>query len=90
MGLGCSHVSWRLKRGLWLTMTLASPTETSKSWKEMELGGWRRVEVLGRQWPGLGQPGWLRGAFVWKARLRQSSHLAALQAVCASSSPGCG
>lgn len=21
MGLGCSHVSWRLKRGLWLTMT---------------------------------------------------------------------
>lgn len=52
MGLGCSHVSWRLKRGLWLTMTLASPTETSKSWKkEMELGARRRVNVWGGSGP---------------------------------------
>lgn len=35
MGLGCSHVGlWRLRRGLWLGLTLASPTGTLKSWEK--------------------------------------------------------
>lgn len=47
MGLGCSHVSWRLKRGLWLTVTQASPTETSKSWKKNGVGSMKEGGHVG-------------------------------------------
>lgn len=46
-----------MRRGLWLGLTLASHTGTSKSWeKGLELGGSEgKVTVLGRQQPILGQ-----------------------------------
>ena len=68
MGLGCSKMGlWRLRRGLWLGLTLPALQGHHKvgrrawSWRE---GGEGRVAVLGKQQPSLGQTGWLGRAFV--------------------------
>lgn len=57
-----THRSWRLRKGLWLGLTLASPTETSQSWeKGMEWGGVKEGGYVGEA---AAQPGAHRLA--WK------------------------
>lgn len=58
-----TYVPWRLKRGLWLTMILASPTETSQLGEGNGVGGMKEGGCVGVQRPSLGQPGWLGRAF---------------------------
>lgn len=56
---------WRLRRGLWLGLTLLALQGHQKSWeKGLELGVEDRVTVLGKQQPSPGQKGWLGRAFV--------------------------